>query len=433
MKRRERTTSIGLVSLVALIALLLSSPVSASAHHRPGHGDRCPPVTEETDPKGVPADRPEKGDDKHPSGEDRSDEKRECDGEVVDDATPDQAQEPEPVKEDKNKLKVAEERESADQHGRKGCEGDDVEADNEGDCRKPKVHRKAKVHSEQPPPAGTVSVTKGTTAGTAEPILAPESVVTAARGPEGAHVSSVRSIEVPDGRGPGAPRLLFAGGGTTFAGAQPSLAIIVNALNDADADGIYSDSEIAPVPGVDISFKAVISNNGVTPFEIVTVSHTFTQPSGGVQVEVCGDLGGLKVASGESLACSFSVSDYSPPLGESAVSSVSASAIEVGGSGRRGASDSDNSTVVTLLGDEVLASVVQRVPGPLAFTGTDAAWLVALALVLLAAGGGLIVLARVRGGRPDDPVLRTGPWIRLPGLRSTASTDSRPSQKAVRT
>jgi hypothetical protein len=210
------------------------------------------------------------------------------------------------------------------------------------------------------------------------------------------------------------------------------LAIAVNALNDADDDGIYSDSEIAPVPGAEISFKAVISNNGVTPFEIVTVNHTFTQPSGRVLAEVCGDLRGLKVASGESLACSFSVSDYSPPLGESVVSSVSASAIEVGGSGRRGTSDSDNSTVATLLGDEVLASVVQRVPGPLAFTGTGAAWLVALALVLLAAGGGLIVLARVRAGRPEDPVLRTAPWIRLPGLRSTPPVKPPPLHKTSR-
>jgi hypothetical protein len=418
-----------LSSLVALIALLLSAPLSASAHHRPGHAGWCPPVTEDTNPEGVPGDLPEKGDDKHLSGEARSDEKRECDGEDVDDETLDQAAEgPEPVKEDKNKLKVPQEEEGADQHGGKGCEGDDVADDNEGDCRRPKVHRKAKVRGEQPPPAGTVSDTQGTTAGTAGAILAPGNVVTTARGAEGARLSSVRSIEDPEAQGSGAPRLLFKGGGTTLGGAQPSLAIVVNALNDADGDGIYSDSEIAPVPGADISFKAVISNNGVTPFEIVSVNHTFTEPSGRAQIEVCGDLGGLKVASGESLACLFSVSDYSPPLGESVVSSVSASAIEVGGSGRRGTSDSDNSTVATLLGDEVLASVVQRVPGPLAFTGTDTAWLVALALVFLAAGGGLSVLARVRGRRPEDPVLRTGPWIRLPGLRSSAPTESRPPQ-----
>jgi hypothetical protein len=80
---------------------------------------------------------------------------------------------------------------------------------------------------------------------------------------------------------------------------------------------------------------------------------------------------------------------------------VMAAAFEVGKGARRGASDSDTSTVETVVpGDEVLAVVVKR---NLAFTGTEAARLLALGLVLLATGGGLLSLARRRSRRPIAP------------------------------
>jgi hypothetical protein len=184
-----------------------------------------------------------------------------------------------------------------------------------------------------------------------------------------------------------------------LAGAQPSLAIFVDAVNDADGDGIFSDAENAPAPRTDVTFKALITNIGSTGFEIAGVSHSYTGAAGPAQEKVCAELMGIMLAPGESLACSFPVADYAPARGERLVSTVMAAAFEVGKGAKRGASDSDSSTVETVVpGDEVLAVAIKR---NLAFTGTDAGRLLALALMLLAAGGGLISLARHRSRRPN--------------------------------
>jgi hypothetical protein len=181
-----------------------------------------------------------------------------------------------------------------------------------------------------------------------------------------------------------------------LSGAQPSLAILVDAMNDADGDGIFSDNESAPTPRSDVAFKALITNIGSTNFEIAGLTHSYSgAPSQG---KVCAELVGIMLAPGESLACSFPVADYAPPPGDSVVNTLMAAAFEVGKGARRGASDSDTTTVGTVLaGDEVLAVAIKR---NLAFTGTEAARLLALALVLLASGGGLISLARARARRP---------------------------------
>jgi len=180
-------------------------------------------------------------------------------------------------------------------------------------------------------------------------------------------------------------------------GSQPALAILVDALNDADGDGVFSDAENAPAPRADVNFKALITNIGSTNFEIAGVSHTYSGAGGPAQGKVCGELVGIMLAPGESLACSFPVPDYSPARGESLVNTLMAAAFEVGKGARRGASDSDSTSVETVVtGDEVLAVAIKR---NLAFTGTEAARLVALGLLFLAVGGGLISMARARSRR----------------------------------
>jgi hypothetical protein len=188
---------------------------------------------------------------------------------------------------------------------------------------------------------------------------------------------------------------------------QPSLAILVDAVNDANGDGIYSDAEIAPAPSANVSFKALITNIGSVNFEIATVTHSYNGGTGPAQGEVCGELVGIMLAPGESLACAFPIPDYSPAQGESLVNTVTAAGFEVGKGARRGASDSDTSAVDTLLASaEVLGVAIKR---NLAFTGTDAARLLALALVLLAAGGGFLSLARIRTKRPMMPLPTESP------------------------
>jgi hypothetical protein len=124
------------------------------------------------------------------------------------------------------------------------------------------------------------------------------------------------------------------------------------------------------------------------------------------------------LAPGESLACSFPVPDYAPAKGGTLISTITAAGFEVGKGAKRGASDSDTSQVDTLLaGDEVLAVAIKR---NLAFTGTDAARLLALGLLLLGAGGSFLALARMRNRPPvlplpsESPIDALGWWTAGP-------------------
>jgi hypothetical protein len=262
-------------------------------------------------------------------------------------------------------------------------------------------------------PVGTVNDTAGgSTDGTANPVAGVTGAVTQTKEAGAAGTSPSSSVA---GTGTASERTyssaIAAGGLKNWAqargwfshaailsGAQPSLAILVDALNDADGDGVFSDAENAAAPRADVTFKALITNIGSTNFEIAGVSHTYSGANGPAQSKVCGELVGLMLAAGESLACSFPVSDYSPARGESLVNTVMAAGFEVGKGARRGASDSDTTRVETVVtGDEVLAVAIKR---NLAFTGTEAARLVALGLLFLAVGGGLISMARARSRRP---------------------------------
>lgn len=78
---------------------------------------------------------------------------------------------------------------------------------------------------------------------------------------------------------------------------QPSLAILVDAMNDADRDGIFSDSEIAAAPGAEVNIKVLITNIGAVNFEIATVTHSYNGSGGAFRGSVCGELVGLILGS----------------------------------------------------------------------------------------------------------------------------------------
>jgi hypothetical protein len=215
---------------------------------------------------------------------------------------------------------------------------------------------------------------------------------------------------------------LFSSLEGTFGSAQPSFAILVDAMNDADGDGIYTDSELAPAPGADVRFKALISNVGATGFEIVEVNHSYDSASGRVQVGVCEKLAGVTLSPGDSVPCVFSLAEYAPPRGQSLASTVTAAAFEMGDS-RRGASDSDMVTVDTIFEGEALAVAIKRKPGLLAFTGIDAVWLFVFSLVLLGTGGALGYAGRLREYRHKEAVLDIDPWMELE-LRRWWSADA---------
>jgi hypothetical protein len=204
--------------------------------------------------------------------------------------------------------------------------------------------------------------------------------------------------------------------GDIFGLAQPQFAILVDAMNDADGDGEFTDAEIAPAPGADVRFRVLVSNIGSTSFEIAGVSHTYSTADGPVQVRVCEGLTGLALVAGDSVPCTFSLAEYAPAKGKSVMNTITAAAFEISGP-NRGASDSDTSTVDTLVEGEVLAVAVSRRPGVLAFTGMDAAALIVLALTLLAGGAALTYLGRVRRLRREPEVIPVNPWLQVELMR----------------
>lgn len=205
---------------------------------------------------------------------------------------------------------------------------------------------------------------------------------------------------------------ILSSAGSIFGSAQPSFAILVDAMNDADGDGNFTDVEIASGPSVDVRFRALISNIGSTSFEIAGVNHTYQDVSGRAQAQVCEKLVGLVLPAGRSVPCAFALPEYAPPRGGSVVNTITAAAFEIGNSGR-GASDSDTSTVDTLFAGEVLAVAVKREPGLLAFTGMDAVGLVVLALGLLLAGATLSYVGRERRVAQEAALVRDDPWVEL--------------------
>lgn len=401
MKDRTSTSSRAFGFLAVLVVLLLALPSPAMADHRPKHVREAeePVVTEDlalveaitevVDQLTAPAEDPAASE---------KDTRKEATDQAVVDSIADQKDKAKVDKQAKDTPKDAGLAElGAGDPATSTCPDGGCEKTNQKDQQ-----TSVELNSE--------------TAGNAE-VVAPGLSASAApdAGEEGRSGGARHLLTTGDrgsrarGEGP-----LVVDGAASLSGAQPSLAIVVNALNDADGDGIYSDSETASVAGADISFKAIITNMGSTAFEIAAVNHSFLQNGGRIQIDVCADLDGLTLGFGESLACSFSVEDYSPPLGKSVVNTVTVSAIEVTGSGRRGTSDSDNTTVATLLGDQVLAVAIERAADPLAFTGTDAARLVIIGFMLLAVGGALLRVSRTRAAVPAAPVVRVGPGPHAP-------------------
>jgi hypothetical protein len=408
LKHRGSNFSMRL-AMVAVLAMLLSAGAPALADHRPKHVKGAEEPAEAVDPALAS------------EIEDSS--------AAVDPATTDPAREKVDGSTDQaNDARTKVDKEKATKPKNAAAAGADPTG-SKGGCGNDQCH-KSTAGEAQATSVGLVS----DAAGGAAVVLPQES--SAPRAGEGGRTGldrwlQARSAEVGGSTG-GRRSVLNGADVLAAAAAQPSLAIVVDALNDADGDGIYSDSETAPASGADVSFKAIITNMGATAFEIATVSQSFLQQGGRVQVEVCADLDGLTLGFGESLACSFSVSAYSPAMGETVVNTVTASALEIAGSKRRGTSDSDNTRVATFLEDQVLAVAIERAPGPLAFTGTGAARLLALALVLLAAGASALYLSGVREKTPMRPVLSLGPWLQVSRLTPFGFIRTRPPEKIAR-
>jgi hypothetical protein len=177
--------------------------------------------------------------------------------------------------------------------------------------------------------------------------------------------------------------------------------------NDADGDSSYSDAETTPVPGSDVSFNVSVVNEGAETVTIIRTSDFFPGPEGVADQEVCSDLVGRTLASGESVNCRFTLGSYAPPMGGSKVNTVSVQMLADGGddpSAQRTLFATDASTVRT--GETDVLGLVVRDPGR-GLAGTGAAvWRWAAVAVLLGAVG--TELLRIGRARARDPARRPG-------------------------
>ena len=99
-------------------------------------------------------------------------------------------------------------------------------------------------------------------------------------------------------------------------GNQPTLTVVKS--NDADGDGTYQQTEEAPSPGASVPFKAVITNTS----QVIETITAITDSYSGTTANECQSLVGTQLDPGNSVTCSFTVSDYAPAAGTSLTDTV---------------------------------------------------------------------------------------------------------------
>ena len=132
------------------------------------------------------------------------------------------------------------------------------------------------------------------------------------------------------------------------------LSIDVVKDNDADGDGVFHDQETAAGAGLDVPFRAVITNPSPIPLVISSLTDVFP---GQAAFNVCNNLIGTVLQPGASVTCNFTVSGYSPPLGSSKVDTVTVVGTDQQNPNRT-VTDSDTSTVDSPPG-EITVDVVK--------------------------------------------------------------------------
>ena len=99
-------------------------------------------------------------------------------------------------------------------------------------------------------------------------------------------------------------------------GNQPTLTVVKS--NDADGDGTYQQTEEAPSPGASVPFKVVITNTS----QVIETITAITDSYSGTTANECQSLVGTQLDPGNSVTCSFTISDYAPAAGTSLTDTV---------------------------------------------------------------------------------------------------------------
>jgi uncharacterized repeat protein (TIGR01451 family) len=167
---------------------------------------------------------------------------------------------------------------------------------------------------------------------------------------------------------------------------EPGIAIRITKTNDANNDGIYTDSEESKRSGLDVPFRLVITNTGEETVRITDLTDSFDQTVLDLLDAKCAKLAGATLDPGESVVCEFTLNNYSPPEDTVLENMVEVCVKMVGGD--RTDCDRDPSRVRSAV---VLGRTITKTPpGGTAFTGADGGTvrfgLLAMALLLLGTG-----------------------------------------------
>lgn len=99
--------------------------------------------------------------------------------------------------------------------------------------------------------------------------------------------------------------------------------LAVDKTNDGDRDGTFTDDELAPHVGSDVTFKVIITNTSTDPVALTDLVDTwdggsldlFDASAGSLTGNDCEGFAGSVLSAGGSVTCFFSVTGYSPTVG----------------------------------------------------------------------------------------------------------------------
>jgi len=125
----------------------------------------------------------------------------------------------------------------------------------------------------------------------------------------------------------------------------PVITVDIVKTNDANGDATYSDSEVAPVEGADVPFKAVVTNTSDVAVQILTLTDIWP---GASLLNICTDqLIGTVLDPDESATCLWTVADYAPANSAGALINTAAVLVGQVGDLDNTAADQDTSAVTS--------------------------------------------------------------------------------------
>jgi hypothetical protein len=189
--------------------------------------------------------------------------------------------------------------------------------------------------------------------------------------------------------------------------ATPPLTLTVVKTNDANNDGSFTDDEIGTAGG-SVNFRVTITNSSSVDVVIDSISDVWPGADAISPNCAASIIGAVLPANGGTVTCDFALANYVPSSTDARVNTVTVLAHQNNNPGNS-TSQQDTSTV---RGEQVADVVITRQPTPLARTGSNTLGLVALGLLLIGLGLGLLLTS---GWRPVAGALA----VRLPHSASS--------------